>query len=456
MVTIPGSKTSLNISIINEPKYHFVKELGRGSYAHVYEAIEVKTGRTVAIKKFLRAAYEQVRAKNCLREIEILAKIQHRHIVGVKGVFCSTDMTDPSVFMAMEYFPTDLEKLIMSPAYLEPVSVKTILYQILLAVHYLHSAQIAHRDLKPSNILLTSKGVVKLCDFGLSRSVSDGIIKTRKITEDEIPEELGSKELKNPVAYMLCNFTVGVFTHVKSLRLFKGQSAGSIAKQLLSPKKRNKSTFAQNLSVSAGELPSLKSCLTLHVATRWYRAPELILMENSYGTAVDIWSLGCIFAELLQTLSNSGLDYRRREALFPGSSCFPLSPIEKDLYTGPFDVDQMQTICNVLGKIPESDLAFITNEDARQYMEAIKGSKEGSCLNKMYSYAPSHALDLLHKLLQFNPTKRITAKEALAHPYFADIRDVSKEIEAYPILTTTESTTNYVEALLASIEELCF
>ena len=61
--------------------------------------------------------------------------------------------------------------------------------------------------------------------------------------------------------------------------------------------------------------------LTQHVVTRWYRAPELVLMQEYYNAEIDVWSVGCIFAELLQTLE-SGL---KPTARFPGKSCFPLS-----------------------------------------------------------------------------------------------------------------------------------
>ena len=69
--------------------------------------------------------------------------------------------------------------------------------------------------------------------------------------------------------------------------------------------------------------------LTSHVATRFYRAPELILMEKDYGQAVDIWSAGVIFGELLMTLKSNCDDFKSRKCLFPGKYCFPLSPNAK-------------------------------------------------------------------------------------------------------------------------------
>ena len=60
--------------------------------------------------------------------------------------------------------------------------------------------------------------------------------------------------------------------------------------------------------------------------TRWYRAPEIILTEKDYGPPIDMWSVGCIFAELIGMMEANGLSYQCRKALFPGRSCFPLSP----------------------------------------------------------------------------------------------------------------------------------
>ena len=70
----------------------------------------------------------------------------------------------------------------------------------------------------------------------------------------------------------------------------------------------------------------MKKELTGHVVTRWYRAPEVILLEKGYGPAIDIWSVGCIFAELMNMIKENAPTFMDRSPLFPGSSCFPLSP----------------------------------------------------------------------------------------------------------------------------------
>ena len=71
---------------------------------------------------------------------------------------------------------------------------------------------------------------------------------------------------------------------------------------------------------------NMKRQLTGHVVTRWYRAPELILLEKDYGPAIDMWSVGCIFGEMLGMMKASAATYMDRRPLFPGKSCFPLSP----------------------------------------------------------------------------------------------------------------------------------
>ena len=82
----------------------------------------------------------------------------------------------------------------------------------------------------------------------------------------------------------------------------------------------------QQLKATKELRKNMKRQLTGHVVTRWYRAPELILLEKDYGSAIDMWSVGCIFAELLGMMKQSAATYMDRKPLFPGKSCFPLSP----------------------------------------------------------------------------------------------------------------------------------
>ncbi len=103
--------------------------------------------------------------------------------------------------------------------------------------------------------------------------------------------------------------------------------------------------------------PNLSRQLTKHVVTRWYRAPELILIQP-YASAVDIWSLGCIFGELLSMQERSVPNYQDRVPLFPGGSCYPLSGDHVSTDTKERQ-DQLSVIFSVIGMPSEQDLMSV-------------------------------------------------------------------------------------------------
>ncbi len=75
------------------------------------------------------------------------------------------------------------------------------------------------------------------------------------------------------------------------------------------------------------------------MVTRYYRAPELILMEKDYGAGIDMWAVGCIFAELLNMMKEHVPNHTQRKPIFPGKSCFPLSPVKSS--RGNSDLNQV-------------------------------------------------------------------------------------------------------------------
>lgn len=139
--------------------------------------------------------------------------------------------------------------------------------------------------------------------------------------------------------------------------------------------------------------------LTEYVVTRWYRAPEIMLSTREYTKAIDIWSTGCIFAELLG-----------RKPLFPG-----------DDY-----IHQLQIICEKLGTPSEDELHFVTSEKARRFMKN-QPMKPGIPFAKIFPTAKPAAIDLLEKMLVFDPAKRISVEEALDHPYLESLHNVEDE-----------------------------
>ena len=178
---------------------------------------------------------------------------------------------------------------------------------------------------------------------------------------------------------------------------------------------------------------NMKRELTGHVVTRWYRAPELILLEKDYGAAIDMWSVGCIFAELLGMMKESAPTYLDRKPLFPGKSCFPLSPdkhVKEERKGFPFSKnDQLAVIFEVIGTPNEEDKSYVTDTKALEYLEAFP-SRPRTDLNKLYPGAGEEALDFLSRILVFNPYFRISVDEALNHPFFKKVRKNEKELKS--------------------------
>lgn len=214
---------------------------------------------------------------------------------------------------------TDLHAVIRA-GILEEVHKQYVIYQLLKALFYMHSADLIHRDIKPSNLLLNSDCHVKLCDFGLCRSVAE------------------ASSVTAPV-------------------------------------------------------------LTDYVATRWYRAPEILLGSTRYTKGVDMWAVGCILGEMCL-----------------GKPCFP----------GNSTMNQLERVLECTGKPSPEDMSAARSPFASTMIDSVpllrvKGPSD------MFVSASPDALDLIKKCLQFNPDKRITAYEALRHPYVAQFHNEADE-----------------------------
>ncbi|XP_046831076.1 cyclin-dependent kinase 8 isoform X3 [Vespa crabro] len=210
--------------------------------------------------------------------------------------------------------------------------VKSLLYQILDGIHYLHSNWVLHRDLKPANILVmgegNERGRVKIADMGFAR--------------------LFNAPLK-PLA----------------------------------------------------DLDPV-------VVTFWYRAPELLLGARHYTKAIDIWAIGCIFAELL--------------------TCEPIFHCrQEDIKTSnPYHHDQLDRIFNVMGFPLEKDWEDIKKmPEHPTLLKDFKRSNYANCSLTKYMdrhkiKPDSKAFNLLQKLLMMDPNKRITSEHSMQDAYFQE------------------------------------
>ena len=199
----------------NVENYEWLNRIEEGTYGVVYRARDKYSGEVVALKKLKMEKEKEGFPITSLREVNMLLKAKHPNIVHVREIVVGSSMD--KIYIVMDYVEHDLKALMetMKQPFLEG-EVKTLMVQLLRAVHHLHDNWILHRDLKASNLLLSHKGILKVGDFGLAR-------------------EYGSP---------------------------------------LKP-------------------------YTPVVVTLWYRAPELLLGTKEYSTAIDLWSVGCIFAEFL-------------------------------------------------------------------------------------------------------------------------------------------------------------
>ncbi|MGH0180468.1 UNVERIFIED_CONTAM: hypothetical protein FKN15_003700 [Acipenser sinensis] len=130
--------------------------------------------------------------------------------------------------------------------------------------------------------------------------------------------------------------------------------------------------------------------------------------DEGYTKSIDIWSVGCILAEMLSN-----------RPIFPGKHY----------------LDQLNHILGILGSPTPDDLNCIINMKARNYLQSLP-QKPKIPWNKLFPKADGKALDMLDRMLTFNPIKRITVEEALAHPYLEQYYDPTDEVRnTHPIDT---------------------
>ncbi|KAF4120065.1 hypothetical protein GMORB2_3476 [Geosmithia morbida] len=378
-------------------RYRIVGFISSGTYGRVYKATPrnsngsaasqdgnsagrdaaARSGVTqMAIKKFKpdkegeQISYTGI-SQSAIREMSLCAELRHANVIRL----VETLLEDKCIFMVFEYAEHDLLQIIhhhttqpVGPRRpIPPTVVKSLLFQLLNGCHYLHSSWVLHRDLKPANIMVTDSGRIKIGDLGLAR------------------------RFDKPLA-----------------SLFGGDKV---------------------------------------VVTIWYRAPELILGSYHYTPAIDLWAIGCIFAELLSL-----------RPIFKGEEAKMDS--KKSV---PFQRNQMQKIVEIMGMPTKERWPLITSMPdypqlnsvrpppdyhshhsssrsypvvsnlERWYYQTINNAgvttpsstaAAASAAGSQTSQSPLASLGpegykLLAGLLEYDPVKRLTAEQALQHPFFS-------------------------------------
>ncbi|CEG40876.1 cmgc mapk erk7 protein kinase [Plasmopara halstedii] len=301
-------------------KYELLQKLGKGAYGIVWKAIDKSNRQVVALKKCFDAFRNATDAQRTFREVMYLQELHgHRNIIRLLNVVKADN--DRDIYLVFDYMETDLHAVIRANI-LEEIHKKYIIYQLLKSLKYMHTAELLHRDIKPSNVLLNSDCHIKLCDFGLCRSVA----------------EISGP---NPV-------------------------------------------------------------LTDYVATRWYRAPEILLGSTRYAKSVDMWAVGCIVAEMATG-----------RPAFPGTST----------------MNQLERILDVTGFPTQGDIESIRSPFASTMLESLPKPKPKP-YDELFPKASLEALDLIKQCFWFDPSRRISVIDALKHPFVAQFHNDKDEPSA--------------------------
>eukprot|EP00494_Astrolonche_serrata_P032053 UN32322 len=157
--------------------YHYYKPtkiLGRGAYGVVCEAIDLRTGKVVAIKKNISVFNDVNDAKSILRELNLLIHFNHIDIVQLLDVQIPTNRNKfKDIYLVMPRMETTLSQIFQSRQQIGTEHVQYFLYQLCRGMQHIHSAGVMHRDLKPENVLVNTHDCnLKITDFGLSRGVA--------------------------------------------------------------------------------------------------------------------------------------------------------------------------------------------------------------------------------------------------------------------------------------------
>ncbi|KAG5022013.1 hypothetical protein JHK85_018355 [Glycine max] len=391
-------------------KYQVLSRVGSGVYADVYCARRLSDGAAVGLK-------EVHDSQSASREIEALRLLKgSRNVVVLHEFFWRED---EDAVLVLEFLGTDLATVIGEGG-VAVAEAKWWMVQALSAVDECHRNMIVHRDLKPANFLVSDDGVLKLADFGQARILVESGFDAPQENPPPYEDDASNSEssLQHPEAIsqlVNLNQTVyenpnqGTVSHEEYFRVLDEMKTKSYSYD--TDKDTNiydgntsclatcttcdidddlcKGSFTYEAEeVGGNELGCLTSC----VGTRWFRAPELLYGSTDYGLEVDLWSLGCVFAELLTS-----------KPLFPGTS----------------DVDQLSRIVSVLGNINEETWPGCSK--LPDYGSISLGNVENpSGLEACMPNCSPNEVSLVQRLVCYDPAKRTTAMELLQDKYFSE------------------------------------
>ncbi|CAK9303787.1 unnamed protein product [Gordionus sp. m RMFG-2023] len=344
------------------------KFIGSGAFGTVWSVTDPRNSQKIALKKLSNVFQNYISALRTFREIKMLNTLKHENILSAQEFLLPSRLEYfQEIYILMELMQTDLHKIMSSSQILTINHIKLFLYQILRGLKYLHSVKIMHRDIKPGNLLVNSNCLLKICDFGLARSLPD---------QDE--------------------------------------------------------TSKRNLY------------MTTEVVTQYYRAPELLMGATYYNWGVDIWSVGCIMAEMFtrKILFESGSPIEQLELITdllgtpPPSATRYACPAARAHILHPSSLLKLPCLDPLLS-LHHTTCSDSNNSSPNAFKQIHSYSTNG-CSQTFSKNHDTHckdakadprrvpltpeALHLLLRTLSFDPDHRISADRALTHGFLKEGR----------------------------------
>mmetsp|Transcript_70294 Transcript_70294/g.161267 ORF Transcript_70294/g.161267 Transcript_70294/m.161267 type:complete len:490 (-) Transcript_70294:141-1610(-) len=332
---------------------------------------------------------------------EIIKPIGH----GAYGVVISAQNTENGTKVAVKKVPNAFEDL---------VDAKRIVREIRLLRHFNHENIMKVVDLPPPPSLTDFEDVYIVSEL-METDLHRVIYSRQRLTDEHIQ-------------YFLYQILCGVkYIHSANV-LHRDLKPSNVLLNANCDLKL--CDFGLSRGLNDEETPAANGDLTEYVVTRWYRAPEIMLSVQDYSRAIDVWSIGCIFAEMLG-----------RKPLFPGNDY----------------IHQLKLITKVVGTPTEDELGYVENPRAKRFMLGLPPTPRVD-LSTKFPDANADALDLLSKMLILDPSKRINVNECLEHPYLASLHDETLEPTAdtnveWDDIETCELTKKNLQRLI--FEDVC-
>jgi serine/threonine protein kinase len=434
---------------INTPEPSELNMLGKGAYGEVW--LSSSGSYVFKAQKLTDDMKETKRSKYNIpyalfREINILQHLKHQHIVSLEDVYLyTTSQGLQYLLMKMEFISSgDLYMLIHKNHYsseeLNLDVIRSIMKQILEGVKFIHDNHIIHRDLKPANILISpiktsnSFFTIKIADFGLARNFKDTDYLEDNVKKQEI-------ESQSPIRKEVIKTSSFSTVNYEDKKEKKEENSENLKEKYDNDSNTSENSYYSSLgfdfkSSSFRSLESISSSkdadqykreryiknmikpLTAEdaIVTLQYRSPEILLGASTYTTAVDMWSIGCIFYELFT-----------REVLFLGNSCIGQILKIFEILGTPNDINGVSELPHFRNHIfPQWDNKSHTNYQ-RSKLQDLIDKKMWKLFNSQFDNVETqqyketfkvYFYDLLMRLLDYNPKNRITVHDALLHPLF--------------------------------------